>query len=208
MSVFDLFKKLEAERKPKEPVSFVICCLGNPGKEYERTRHNMGWRVCDELARRFGVTLSTAKFEGVYAFTEISGKRGVLIKPNTYMNLSGRCARAVLDFYKLPVGSLIAVCDDMELKPGKIRVRTKGSDGGQRGLRSIIEHLGSSDFPRVRVGIGRPSEPGFETVDWVVGKPSAEDEELIAAAVIRAADAVEEIVKSSAESAMNLFNGK
>lgn len=208
MSVFDLFKKLDAERTAAKPVSFVVCCLGNPGREYERTRHNMGWRVCDELVRRTGASLTALKFEGVYGFAELAGKRGIIIKPQTFMNESGRCARAALDFYKLPPSALIAVSDDLELRPGRIRVRPKGSDGGQKGIRSIIACLGTDEFPRVRVGTGRPAQPDYEVVDWVLGKPSPEDEAAIAEAVLRAADAVEEIIKTSPESAMNKYNGK
>ncbi len=207
MSIFDIFKKLETEQPPRQPVSYVVCCLGNPTSKYEGTRHNAGFMTADVLAEKLGARVDRMKFSGLCGEGEHNGKRIAVLKPQTYMNESGISARAALDWYKLAPDRLIVVCDDLELAPGRLRVRPKGSDGGHNGLKSVASHVGTNEFPRVRVGIGRPAVPEYEIVDWVLGRFSTEEAPKVKKAVELAAEAVLEIVSSGVEQAMNRFNG-
>lgn len=207
MSIFDIFKKLEAESSSRKPVGYVVCCLGNPTSKYEGTRHNAGFMVADLLAEKLGAKIDRMKFHGLVGEAETAACRIAILKPQTYMNESGIAARAALDWYKLTPDKLIVVCDDLELAPGRLRVRPKGSEGGHNGLKSIVAHVGTKDFPRVKVGIGRPTVPGFEVIDWVLGRFSADETPKIKEAVALAADAVLEVVNVGVEPAMNKFNG-
>ncbi len=205
MSLADLFRKISPE--PAGPVEFILCCLGNPGAKYERTRHNAGFMTADRLAADNGVRVNRLKFHGVCGDFSYGGKRLLLLKPQTFMNDSGISAREALDWYKLPVERLIVVCDDLELPLGKIRVRAKGSDGGHNGLKSIIYQTGSDCFPRVKIGIGRPDNPEFSVIDWVLGRFNDEEYRKAEEAVKRAAAAALEIAVHSPDSAANLYNG-
>ncbi len=207
MSIFDIFKQLETQNQARGPVGYIVCCLGNPTSKYDGTRHNAGFMVADKLAEKLGVKIDRMKFSGLACEAETKAGRIVILKPQTYMNESGVSARAALDWYKLTPDKLIVVCDDMELAPGRLRVRPKGSAGGHNGLKSIIEHTGTTEFPRVRVGIGRPTVPGYQVVDWVLGRFSSDEAKAVSEAVPLATDAVLEIVSSGTESAMNKFNG-
>jgi PTH1 family peptidyl-tRNA hydrolase len=205
MSLADLFRKISPE--PPGPAEFILCCLGNPGKKYEKTRHNSGFMTADLIAAERSVKINRLKFHGMYGEFLYGGKKIVLLKPQTFMNDSGVCAREALDWYKLPPEKLIVVCDDLELPCGKIRVRSKGSDGGHNGLKSIIYHTGSDRFPRVRIGIGRPENPEFSVIDYVLGRFTDAEYEKVETAVKRASAAALEIASGSPESAANLFNG-
>lgn len=192
-------------RKPT-PVSWLVVCLGNPGDRYEGTRHNVGWMVADVLAQRKDIPIQRLKFKALTNTAELGGERVLLMKPVTYMNLSGEAARQGADFYKIPPERVIAVCDDVSLPAGKVRVRRGGSAGGHNGLKSLIAQLGSQDFPRVRVGVGGKPRPDYDLADWVLGKPQGEDRKAIDDAVERAADAVECYIKEGPDRAMSRFN--
>ena len=178
--------------------SWLIVGLGNPGEKYENTRHNVGFQVVDELAERQNAPVQKLKFKALTNLLTISGEKVLVMKPVTYMNLSGEAVRPAADFYKIPPERILVISDDTALDPGKLRIRTKGSAGGHNGLKSIIQHLGTDQFPRVRVGVG--------LADWVLGKFQGEDKKVMDEAVKRAADAVECILKEGADRAMNRFN--
>ncbi|MBO4770888.1 MAG: aminoacyl-tRNA hydrolase [Clostridia bacterium] len=206
MSIFDLFRQIDSKRgglcsKPE----FIIAFLGNPGKEYEGTRHNAGFFVSGIVEQKYGVKINRAKFDSLTAEISESGRKILLLKPQTYMNLSGRAVLKASSFYKIPAENIIAVCDDVNLDVGSIRVRRKGSDGGQKGLRSIIDSLGSDGFPRVRVGVGK-KPGGGELVSWVLGKISAEQTDNFAKAAADAAEAALMIADGRIEEAMSRFN--
>lgn len=182
----------------------VIVGLGNPGKKYEGTRHNVGFFVIDHLAKRWGVDLTETKFQALYGSKVIHGEKVFLLKPLTYMNLSGEALRPFLDYYKMDIGNIVVIYDDLDLPVGTIRLRLKGGHGGHNGMKSIIERLGTNHFKRVRIGIGRPEhEP---VVDYVLGKFSEEDKEQVEQAVEKAADACEYWLTNDFDEVMNKFN--
>jgi PTH1 family peptidyl-tRNA hydrolase len=183
----------------------LIVGLGNPGREYADTRHNVGWRVAAVLAERAGLSGGREKFEAHLAEGRLAGDKVVLARPVTYMNRSGRSVRAMMDFWKLEAGDLLVVLDDMALEVGRIRVRPSGSAGGHNGLESIIRHLGHERFARLRVGIGAPPS-AEEGADYVLSRFAPAERPLIDEAVARAADAVETWIRRGAEAAMNAFN--
>ena len=183
---------------------YVIAGLGNPGKEYEKTRHNMGFLVLDRISEEHGIPLSRAKHDALIGKGSIAGRQVMLVKPQTYMNESGRSLGAILRYYGLEPDRLIVIYDDMDLEPGAIRIRKKGSAGSHNGMRSIISHLGGDDFPRIRVGIGRPSYADWK--DFVLGKVSAEEGGKIEEAVKMAADAAVDILKNGIDRTMNRYN--
>jgi peptidyl-tRNA hydrolase, PTH1 family len=179
--------------------------LGNPGKEYEQTRHNAGFMVIDELAKRWNTSFQTTKFHGMMASTVISGEKVALCKPLTYMNLSGECVRPLMDYYHIDVDDVIVIYDDLDLPPGKIRLRMKGSSGGHNGIKSLIHHLGTQEFKRIRIGIGRPAN-GQKVTDYVLGRFTKEESDAVMEAVLRAADACEKAVTTPFLQVMNEFN--
>lgn len=185
---------------------YLIIGLGNPGKEYADTRHNVGFRVVDELARRYGLAFGKKERKAAAASGVILGKKVILAKPQTYMNLSGEAVRALVDFYKIEVPRLLIVSDDLDIPLGTLRLRQSGSAGGQGGLKSIIQHLGTTDFNRLRFGIGRP--PGrMEAKDYVLQTFKGDDTILVAQVVDRAASAVETWLTDGIELAMTGYNG-
>ena len=186
--------------------SWLIVGLGNPGEKYENTRHNVGFQVVDELAERQNAPVQKLKFKALTNLLTISGERVLVMKPVTYMNLSGEAVRPAADFYKIPPERILVISDDTALDPGKLRIRIKGSAGGHNGLKNIIQHLGTDQFPRVRVGVGQKPHPDYDLADWVLGKFQGGDKKVMDEAVKRAADAVECILKEGADRAMNRFN--
>ncbi|GMV97077.1 MAG: aminoacyl-tRNA hydrolase [Phycisphaerae bacterium] len=178
--------------------------LGNPGGKYEGTRHNVGFRVIDELARRHGIEVSRGRFSGLAGGGLIAGRPVLLLKPGTFMNLSGRSVREALAFHKLSPADLLVVSDDLALPLGRLRLRKGGSAGGHNGLTSVIQELGTDQFPRLRIGIGQV--PGERMVGHVLGPFSREEEEIIGPALVLAADAVECWFADGIEQAMNRFN--
>ena len=192
--------------KNKNGVEWLVVGLGNPGGQYELTRHNVGFRVVDELAERCRVPVQKLKYRALTNTAEVGGHRVLLMKPVTYMNLSGEAVRPAADFYKIPPERILVISDDTALDLGKLRIRTKGSAGGHNGLKNIIQHLGTDQFPRVRVGVGQKPHPDYDLADWVLGKFLGEDKKVMDEAVKRAADAVECVLKEGADRAMNRFN--
>ena len=193
-------------QKSSGGASWLIVGLGNPGEKYENTRHNVGFQVVDELAERQNAPVQKLKFKALTNLLTISGEKVLVMKPVTYMNLSGEAVRPAADFYKIPPERILVISDDTALDPGKLRIRTKGSAGGHNGLKSIIQHLGTDQFPRVRVGVGQKPHPDYDLADWVLGKFQGEAKKVMDEAVKRAADAVECILKEGADRAMNRFN--
>lgn len=185
----------------------AIFGLGNYGREYAGTRHNMGFDTITRLADKLGIRLDTKKFKGLCGFGFIGNEKVILVQPQTYMNLSGECVRAVLDFFKLTNRDIIVVYDDISLNPGQLRIRRNGSAGGHNGIKSVIAHLGTDEFDRVKIGVGAKPE-GWDLADYVLSRFSKEDEEDIRSAIGRAAEAVETIVDSGAGEAMNIYNRK
>ena len=182
----------------------VIVGLGNPGSRYKNTRHNIGFVVLEELARRWPVEKQDSRFDALIGHTRITGQKVLLVKPLTYMNLSGNAVQPLVRYYRVEQADVLIVHDDMDLAPGQVRLRENGGSGGQKGLKSIIERMGHQDLPRLRIGIGRSADR--DAVDWVLGRWSAEEAEHMTAAVQRAADAVECYVEKGIITAMNQYN--
>ncbi len=186
-------------------VEWLIAGLGNPGQKYEKTRHNMGFLAVDLLAEEKGVKLNKVKFKAAYNLMDFGGARCLVMKPQTYMNLSGEAVREAAQFYKIPADHVLVIYDDVSLPLGKLRVRPTGSAGGHNGVRNIIAHLGTQDFPRVKVGTGAPGEDG-NMIDWVVGVPSQSERKVLLEACQRAVRAAECVIEQGCQKAMNSFN--
>ena len=186
---------------------YLIVGLGNPGRDYINTRHNIGFEAVDAMAAKFHAGRWKAKFRAEYAEASAAGEKVLLVKPQTFMNLSGESVAAWKEYYKLNNGQIIVVYDDKDLPTGKLRIRPKGSAGGHNGIKNIIYQLGSEEFPRVRIGIGSPAREGFSIADYVLGRFSKEEVELLIPAVVRASEAVETIIRDGVLAAMNRFNG-
>lgn len=184
----------------------MIAGLGNPGGKYENTRHNVGFLTVDRIAARYNIKVTKLKHKALSGDGKIGESRVLLVKPQTFMNLSGESIRDIIEWYKLPVGRLIAVYDDVDIPLGKVRVRPGGSSGTHNGMRSLLYQLQSDAFPRVRIGIGKPPE-GWELADFVLSRFDTAETSVINECIGKAADAVEEIVKSGINSAMNRYNG-
>ena len=187
-------------------VTCLLVCLGNPGDQYENTRHNVGWMVADEVADRQNAPIQRLKFKALTNILTISGEKVLVMKPVTYMNLSGEAVRQAVDFYKIQPDHVLVVSDDTALALGRLRIRKSGSAGGHNGLKNIIQQLGTDQFPRLRVGVGEKPHPDYDLADWVLGRFTGEDKKAIDASVRRAADAVECILKDGLDRAMNKFN--
>ena len=194
-------------KKDAGGVSWLLVCLGNPGDKYENTRHNVGFMVADEMAERQSKPIQRLKFKALTNVLDISGERVLVMKPITYMNLSGEAVRQAAYFYKIPPERVLVVSDDTALPVGRLRIRVKGSAGGHNGLKNIIQHLGTDQFPRLRVGVGEKPHPDYDMADWVLGKFSGEDKKKIDASVKRAADAVACILSEGIDRGMGKFNG-
>ena len=188
-------------------VDWLLVCLGNPGDQYENTRHNVGFQVADAVAERHNVPIQRLKFRALTNTITVGEKRVLLMKPVTYMNLSGEAVHEAASFYKVPPERILVVSDEVALAPGKIRVRRSGSAGGHNGLKNIIAHLGTDQFPRIRVGVGQKPHPDYDMADWVLGKFQGEDKKAVEEAVKRAADAAECLIQEGVDKAMNRYNG-
>lgn len=186
---------------------YLIVGLGNPGREYVGTRHNMGFEAVDAICAKFDISLNKEKFGAVYGEGRIGGEKVLVIKPQTYMNLSGEAVREIRDWFKVEDDHIIVIYDDISLPVGKLRIREKGSAGGHNGIKNIIYQLGTDVFPRIKIGVGAPDHPDYDMKDYVLGKFSKEEVEVLIQTVIRAAAAVEEMILHDPKSAMNQFNG-
>ena len=189
------------------PVEWLVVGLGNPGPKYEWTRHNMGFLVIDELAERESIPVQRLKFKALTNTAVIGGKSVLLMKPTTYMNLSGEAVGQAARFYKIPPERVLVISDDVALPQGKLRVRRSGSAGGHNGLKNIIAHLGSDQFPRVKMGVGGKPHPDSDMADWVLSPFTGQDRKAMEEAISRAADAVTLLLDQGVDQAMAKFNG-
>lgn len=204
-NIFDLFKKIE-KTEDTSPITHMIVGLGNVGSEYEKTRHNIGFMAIDHIAGKIGININRLKFNAYVAEGRIADRRVLLMKPTTLMNRSGIAVKAAADFYKIPPENIIILCDEISFEPGLFRIRRKGSAGGHNGLKSLIESLGSQDFPRIKMGVGQKPSPEYDLASWVLGKfpPAALD-----AAASRFDDvysSCELILLGKCEEAMNKYS--
>ena len=194
-------------RTPSGPPEFIIVGLGNPGKKYELTRHNAGFLFSDLLADKNGESISKIQFKSVTANITLGGHRCLLMKPQTFMNNSGEAVKQAAAFYKIPPENIIVVFDDISLPCGKLRIRRKGSDGGHNGIKSIIYHLNSDKFPRIKLGVGEKPHPEYDLADWVLSSFKKNELDALREAAENACKAVEMMVQGNTDGAMSNFNG-
>ena len=192
----------------KNSETWLIVGLGNPGREYETTRHNAGFRALDILADKLGCKVDKLKYQGLYGQVTYKGMKLLLLKPQTYMNLSGRSVLQLSAFFRVPPKNIIVMFDDISLPPGRLRVRADGSAGGHNGIKSMIQELGSQDFPRVKIGVGAKPHPEMDLADWVLSTFSAQEEKALKNALEWAGEAALAIVDHSVPEAANRYNGK
>ena len=204
-NIFDLFKKIE-KTEPAMPVSAIVVGLGNPGAKYERTRHNAGFIAIDYIAEKHGARIDRAKFSSLVGACVIGGSRVLLMKPQTFMNLSGVAVGEAAAFYKIPADRVIVLHDEISFDPGVIRLRRKGSAGGHNGLKNIIERLGSDGFPRVKIGVGKKPTPEYDLVDWVLGKLTDEGMAALTARLADIDSSVELMLEGKIDDAMCRFS--
>lgn len=183
----------------------IIVGLGNPGSEYERTRHNTGFMVVDRLAQKYNIEVKKEKSKALFGTGEINGEKVIIVKPQTFMNLSGEAVRGIMDFYKESIENLLIIFDDIDLELGNIRIKERGSAGTHNGMKSIVQNLGTVDFKRVKVGIGKP-KPNIDLVNHVLGKFSDEEFKILNGSIDKAVNAAEIIVSGNVSKAMNLYN--
>lgn len=185
----------------------LVVGLGNPGSKYANTRHNVGWMALDAFSRKHGVAIEKSGFQGLYGEMRWGpqAEKVILLKPLTFMNLSGRSVAPAAHFYKIDPSQILVVYDDMDIEVGRLRLRMKGSAGGHNGVKSLIQELGTQDFPRLRIGVGRPL-PGWQVVDWVLSTWGPDDDATIAATLPRAVEAIETFLTDGITRAMNLYN--
>jgi len=183
---------------------YIVVGLGNPGKRYENTRHNVGFDAIDLLSNKYNIKVTKLKHKALWGEGTINGERVILAKPQTFMNLSGESVREIIEWYKVPMSNIILVYDDVDLAIDKIRIRSKGSSGTHNGMKSVLYHIQSEEFPRVRIGIGRPPE-GWDLADFVLSK-FGDDRKIINESIQKSVEAVETIIMSGVETAMNKYN--
>ena len=188
------------------PVSWIIVFLGNPGVRYENTRHNAGFIAADVVANVAGVKINRTKWSALTNTATLNGQRVLLMKPQTYMNLSGGCVRQAMRFFSTPLHNVLVVSDDVSLPVGKLRVRRRGSAGGHNGLKDIISKCGGEDFPRIKIGVGAPPHEDYDMADWVLSKFSDEDGKLVAEAAAHVCEAIEMVISRGIEIAMAEYN--
>ncbi|MBE6685124.1 MAG: aminoacyl-tRNA hydrolase [Ruminococcaceae bacterium] len=209
-NIFDIFKKIEKEKSDKalSPVTHLVVGLGNPGDKYFYTRHNAGFLAMDYISQKCGATVNRSKFKSLVGEATVAGKRVLLMKPQTLMNASGDAVIEAANFYKIPIENIIVLSDDVNLDVGRIRVRKSGSDGGQKGLRSIITRMGSDNFPRIRFGVGKKPHPDYDMADWVLGTLSDADKKALFDCFVVAYDGLEKLLCGDTDGAMQVCNGK
>lgn len=205
--LFSLFKQIEKNPVPSEPVSHIIVGLGNPGDKYRYTRHNAGFLAMSYISQKLNIDISKSKFKALCSECVIGGKRVLLMLPQTFMNLSGEAVRAAMDFYKIPIENVLVIFDDTCLACGKLRIRKSGSAGGHNGLKSIIEHAGSDAFPRIKIGVGEKPHPEMDLADWVLSTFTKDEQKALFDKFENVYKASELIVKDDITGAMNNYNG-
>lgn len=207
MSIFDVFDRISQNTTVQSgKPEYVIAGLGNPGMQYDNTRHNAGFNVLDLLASQYNTEINRLRFKGKTADVNINGVNCLFLKPTTYMNNSGESVVQALEFYKIDVTKLIVVCDDISLDCGKIRIRRKGSHGGHNGLRSIIDLTGRDDFQRIKIGVGKKPHPDYDLAKWVLGKFGKEDTEKMKVSAENACESIKLMVQGKTDEAMNKYN--
>ena len=208
MGIEELFAKIKAQRAPEPtgPVEWLIVGLGNPGKEYAATRHNIGFITLDRLAQQEHFDIKKIKFKSLVCDTVFAGKRCMMMKPSTFMNNSGEAVGECARFYKIPPEHILVIYDDINFDPGVMRIRKKGSDGGHNGMKSIIYHLNSNAFPRIRMGVGAKPHPEYDLADWVLSGFSESEKKALEPAIDNACDAIRQIVAGEIDAAMNRYN--
>ena len=202
-----MFSHLFSSRStvPAGPVEFLIVGLGNPGDQYENTRHNAGFITLDVIAEKAGARVDRIKFKGLCGEGMLGGKKVLFLKPSTFMNLSGQSVQEAMSFYKLPPEKVLVIFDDISLDPGKLRIRRKGSDGGHNGIKNIIYLSGKDTFPRIKMGVGKKPNPGWDLADWVLSRFTEDEQKALLDAAGKAASAAELIVQGNIDKAMNLY---
>ncbi len=213
MSIFDIFSKLERERTTqttaeRTAVEWLVVGLGNPGERYTKTRHNAGFRALDAYCQKSGQKIDRLKFKALVGEGSFGGARVLFMKPQTFMNLSGEAVKEAADFYKIPAERVLVLFDDISLEVGRLRVRPKGSAGGQNGIKNIIAQLGSEKFPRVKIGVGAKPHPEYDLADWVLSRMTDAEEEQFQPGLARAMEAAAEIIRSGTATAAQLYNGQ
>ena len=208
-NIFDIFKKIEKENESRAlaPITHIVVGLGNPGDKYFYTRHNAGFLAMDYVSQKCGAQVNRSKFHALVGEGMISGKRVLLMKPQTFMNLSGDAVSEAAAFYKIPIENIIVMSDDVNLDVGRIRVRKSGSDGGQKGLRSIIERMGKDTFPRIRFGVGKKPHPDYDMVNWVLGVFPEPDRKAIDDLMPVVYEGIEKLLLGDTPGAMQICNG-
>ena len=201
-----MFDRLQKLRKPVGTPEFLVVGLGNPEKKYTLTRHNSGFLCVDELAEKFGFKINKLKFKAVIADTVINSHRVIVMKPQTYMNNSGEAVKEAADFYKIPPEKIIIIFDDISLDVGKLRIKRKGTDGGHNGIKSIVGHLGSTNFPRIKLGVGKKPNPDYDLADWVLSEFKKDEAAPLKQAIDNACDALVLMLDGEIDEAMNRFN--
>ena len=209
-NIFDIFKKIEKEKEDRAtaPITHIVVGLGNPGDKYFYTRHNAGFLAMDYISQRCGANVNKSKFKALVGEGIIAGKRVLLMKPQTMMNASGLAVKEAMAFYKIPIENVIVLSDDVNLDVGRMRVRKSGSDGGQKGLRSIIRECASDNFPRIRFGVGKKPHPDYDMADWVLGNLSESDKKAIYDCFVVSYDGLEKLLSGDVDGAMQICNGK
>ncbi len=208
--IFDIFKRLEQNKTTAatRPISHLVVGLGNPGKQYTLTRHNAGFLCMDTVCEKYGCPTDRSKFNALVGETTIAGARVLLMRPQTYMNASGEAVAAAAKFYKIEPAHIIVCSDDVSLDVGGMRVRGKGSDGGQRGLRSIIDELGTDQFPRIRFGVGKKPHPDYDMKDWVLSTFAPSELEKLRPLFPIACEGIERLIMDDLDGAMQICNRK
>lgn len=202
--MFNWFSKPAAI--PAGPVEWIAVGLGNPGRDYENTRHNAGFCAVERIAGKCGVKIDRLKFKSLCADTTFGGKRVLLMKPSTFMNCSGEAVREAMQFYKIPAERVLVLFDDVSLDPGRLRIRRQGSDGGHNGIKNMIYLTGKDTFPRIKIGVGKKPHPEYDLAAWVLGKFPKELADTMDKAYERAAEAAQLIIEGKIDEAMNRYN--
>ena len=208
--IFDIFKRLEQSKAPTAaaPITHLVVGLGNPGKQYALTRHNAGFLCMDTVCEKYGVSTDRSKFNALVGEATIAGARVLVMRPQTFMNCSGEAVAAAASFYKIEPAHIIVCSDDVSLDVGGMRVRGKGSDGGQKGLRSIIDELGTDAFPRIRFGVGKKPHPEYDMKDWVLSTFAPSELEKLRSLFPIACEGIERLIKGDLDGAMQICNRK
>lgn len=206
MDIFELFKKIEKKEDNKTPITHMIVGLGNPGDKYKTTRHNAGFLALDYVSKKWGCSITTSKFEALTGEAVVGGNRTLLVLPQTFMNLSGQAVQKAANFYKIPTENIIIVFDDTSFEPGTFKIKKKGSAGGHNGIKSIIECLGTDEFKRIKIGVGKKPHPEMVLADWVLSHFTSDEMKALESRFNDVADALTLMNKGEVDKAMNNYN--